>query len=95
LALLLWPGVYVSGLDFLIFSWNIDDVLVGGYVWLGTCILFASCATYLYRSQCKLLRNLEKLMNEAELVGDVELGSAAQCSRHIADRKDVDGTQAL
>jgi hypothetical protein len=94
-ASLLWPPAYVDGLQFLVGAFDVDEIHSGAYVWLLTCVVLVSCATWLHLFERERVRQVESLLEKAELCGDVQLGSLPAPLPHITDPEDRDGTQAL
>jgi len=91
-----WFAVYVGGCDRLIDNMAIEGLLVGAYVWLATFLVFTLAAMRLNWKERQRTRELNRLLSEASRSIETSLELPAPLtSAHIADRKEVDGTEAF
>src|SRR5262249_20893261 len=94
-AILLWIGCLSERncRKVILRSDHIAGPLSGAYVWLAAFIVFSFWVTWLYLRERDRLHQFTYAMSERDLFGDTELGSSSTPSRHLADRKDIDGTE--
>jgi hypothetical protein len=95
LASLTWIAVYADQQERLIGETDVQHLLVGAYIWMGTFLALALCSMWFTRIERLQYARLRQVGENRSWDGKTLHLDDEPVDPHVTDRKEFDGTQAL